>query len=350
MRLIKYIILFIVACLGPGSSYAAVVVKAKLDSAQMLMGNLNMLHLQVTQQKGKKGAFTIFKDAQPGGYVTVCGDTVELRTDFSRDTTDISNGNIQIDYSIPIQVFDSGFYKLPVFEYIVDRDTFRSNSVALKVIPVPVTADAEISGYADIVDPAESSIWDSVPDFIVDYWWLILLIILLIAIIVYGIIRTKKKGYLIPKKPEPKPWTLALQELNNLKARKLWEQGEEREYFTRLTDILRIYLDKRFGINAMEMTTTQILDVLSNEPETKQRKDYVQQVLDIADFVKFAAIKTLPSDNVESFNNAVKFIEETIPQEKEDDKNNNKKNNDSGFEIEEDNEEADELITKGGAK
>ena len=83
--------------------------------------------------------------------------------------------------------------------------------------------------------------------------------------------------------------------------------------FTELTDILRTYLYRRFGINAMEMTSRQILAAISADKETKDKKPLVRQILDMADFVKFAKVRPLPADNIQSYENAVKFVEDTKP-------------------------------------
>jgi len=89
----------------------------------------------------------------------------------------------------------------------------------------------------------------------------------------------------------------------------------ERDYFTQLTDILREYLQGRFGINAMEMTSAQIMDTLKGQKELDAKKDYVEQILRVADFVKFAKMRPLPDDNIEAFTNALRFVEETKPVE-----------------------------------
>lgn len=85
----------------------------------------------------------------------------------------------------------------------------------------------------------------------------------------------------------------------------------EKEYFTELTDILRDYLYKRFGINAMEMTSNQIMRTLADQTDVKEKRTYVRKILAMADFVKFAKVRPLPADNVEAYDNAVNFVKET---------------------------------------
>jgi hypothetical protein len=63
----------------------------------------------------------------------------------------------------------------------------------------------------------------------------------------------------------------------------------------------------------MEMTSRQILAALSKNPEIKEKRHYVRPILDMADFVKFAKVNPLPDDNIISYENACKFVEETKP-------------------------------------
>lgn len=313
-KLINIFLSVVLLSAGLTISAATPSVKARLDSTNILMGKLTTLRLEVTQDKGKPGAFPLFAGRNgDSGYVGVCGDSVELRTSYSRDTVELGSGRIQINYAVPVQSFDSGFYQLPQFVYVSGNDTARSNIVSLKVIPVAVSADAKISDYAGVVEPEGKSIFDSLPDWLYDYWWLILILILSIAGIIWGYRRYKEKGFILPKKPEPLPYDVAIKELNKLKSLSLWENGEEKEYFTRLTDILRIYLDKRFGINAIEMTTPQILEKLNENVSIRDKKDYIRRILDTADFVKFAKVRPLAADNIAAFDSALRFVEETKP-------------------------------------
>ncbi len=315
---IRYIYLtLILGVLGIIPTLGAPSVKARLDSTSVLMGNLTTLHLEVTQDKGKSGGFPIFAGRNENGYVGVCGDSIELRTDYKRDTVEIGSGKIRIDYHVPVQSFDSGFYQLPQFVYICGSDSAKSNTVSLKVIPVAVTADANISDFAPPADPEGGSVLDYLPDWLVNYWYIVVILILLVAIIIYGYKRYKDKGFILPHKPAPLPYDVAINELRRLKAMNLWEQGMDKEYFTRLTDILRVYLDRRFSINAIEMTTPEILEKLSENNTIKDKKEYIQSILDTADFVKFAKVRPLPEDNMAAFDKARKFVEETKPSEEE---------------------------------
>lgn len=316
LKHLKIIILAILVQISAGV-YAASGIKASLDSTDILMGRTAILTLSLDQDASAPGKFPLFEKVGEKGIVTLLGDTVELRVlDAKADTLENAGGKLRIDYRIPVQIFDSGKYVLPAFLYVTGADTLRSNSVTISVNPVKVTADAEISPDSGVL-PAPATAWqkftDKIPDFIYYYWWLLLL---LVAAIVAGVMifrKYRKTGVLIKPKPAPSPYQVAIAALQSLKSRKLWENGQEREYFTELTDILRNYLFGRFGINAMEMTSAQILDTLSSQKDISSQKDYVRRILNVADFVKFAKMRPLPDDNIEAFTNALKFVEETRP-------------------------------------
>lgn len=288
---------------------APVSVKASLDSAYILMGKQTVLNLEIVQDRGTQGAF-----------INNNSDTLTREVEVIRavkpDTTDLGNNREEIKRELVIQSFDSGLYTIPPFVYVAGKDTFTSNALALKVIPVPVDSMATIHDYAGVVKP-NTRIWDYLPDFIVDYWWIFIIVLLCAAGIFVWMryIKGKKAIPLVPKKKPVPPYELAMQQLNRLKSEKLCENGHEKEYYTRLTEILRIYLDKRFGINAMEMTSTQIMHHLQSNDDTKTSAPVMKQILEMADFVKFAKVRPLPDDNQKAFNNAVTFVENTKPVE-----------------------------------
>lgn len=302
------------ACSMP--AVASVKVTASLDSASIMMGRIDTLRLIVDRDAGTQGLFPLFNKVGPGGYVTLFNDTVELGAPLA-DTVKQENGRIIERLRVPVQVFDSGFYRLPPFVYLTASDSVGSNEVELTVVPVKVGENDAISDYRDIADPSDRSFWDWMPDWLYDLWWLWLLMIAALAAAVYFGSKYRKTGKFIqlPDKPKPKPWTVALDRLESLKAKNLWENGMEKEYFTQLTDILRDYLSERFGINAMEMTSRQIMQTLADQTDVKEKRGYVRKILNVADFVKFAKVRPLPADNVEAFDNAVNFVKETIEKE-----------------------------------
>lgn len=317
IRLIrKYLALLLMVVSFESQSSADVRVTASLDSASILMGRVDTLRLIVERDADKQGVFPILNKLGPGGLVTLLNDTVEIGAPRI-DTLKRDGNRITERLVMPVQVFDSGRYAFPPFIYLTADDSVASNSIELEVVPVKVGENDAISDYKDVTDPSDKSFWDWMPDWLYELWWLwIILIVAIVAAIYFGR-KYRKTGKFItlPEKPQPKPWTVALQRLERLKEKNLWENGLEKDYFTQLTDILRDYLFQRFGINAMEMTSRQIMQTLADQTDVKDKRSYVRKILDVADFVKFAKVRPLPADNVEAYDNAVNFVKETVPKE-----------------------------------
>lgn len=304
-----------------GAAAGPVTVEAKLDSAHLEMGRMGFLTVKVVADQQTKGEFPMVRTATDDGIVGLLADTIELRMAAATDTLDLGSGRCQITYRFPMQCFWPGTYSIPPIEYVVGTDTARSNSPALKVIGPNVTANDTISPDIQPVDPyynTSAEKWtDRIPDFLYDWWWAILLGIAVLCGGFWWLRRRMQRNPLsifLPKpKPAPTPYQKAINELRVLRSSKLWENGQERQYFTRLTDILREYLQGRFGINAMEMTSEQVNKAVRRDKEAAVNKEYVEQVLAMADFVKFAKMRPLPDDSISAFENALRFVEATRP-------------------------------------
>lgn len=310
MKKITYILFSLVMLQCAFSATANnTLINAKMDSTLLLMGKKTAIHVEVVQDKGQKGFF-----------VNEGADTlnafVEVSERLQADTTDLGNDRIQINRDIIVQSFDSGMYVIPAFKYVIGKDTFKSNELTLKVLPVKVDSLPNIHDLKPVAEPP-FFFSDYLPEFLVKYWWLIILVLVLIAAGIYAYFKWFKKGELPLRKKEKviPPYDEAIMKLTQLKSEHLWEAGQEKEYFTRLTDILRNYIDRRFEINAMEMTSSQIIDVLRKNEETMPVNVQLSKILEMADFVKFAKMRPLPEDNEVAYQRALNFVNETKPVE-----------------------------------
>lgn len=308
----KHIILTAAAALAmtftaTQAALGQVSVKVELDSAYLTMGRTTPLHVEVVGNLSETGGLllpdTLWRD-------------VEVAAISEPLITDLGNGRKELRQEITLQAFDSGLYTLPPVLYLQDGQVTESNRPALKVMPVDVDSMVTVHDYYGAQKPARK-FFDFLPDWMTDYGVWILLALVVIAAGLYIYFKWIKQGRipLMPaKKPVP-PYELAMQRLATLRSENLCERGEEKEYYTRLTDILRNYLDTRFGINAMEMTSTQILQALNKNEETRLPRKYMTRILEIADFVKFAKVRPLPDDNAAAFRSAMQFVEDTKPKE-----------------------------------
>ena len=287
---------------------AGLSVKASVDSSTIVMGQQTAIRLEMVQSAAQPAGLIVDKEAFPK--------EIELVDWIDGDTVDIGNGLVEIRRALVVQGFDSGVYAIPPFLLVAGPDTARSQGFSIKVNPVDVSHLSDINPLAPTAE-FHSRWYDWLPDFITDYWLWILFGVLLIAggISAYLILTRKVAVNILPQKKRLPPDLIAENRLNALKEEQLWEKGQEKEYYTQLIDILRDYLQERFGINAMEMTSSQILDALQSNEETRLPNRYMRKILEVADFVKFAKVRPLPDDNVRSWQNALQFVQDTRPVE-----------------------------------
>jgi hypothetical protein len=135
-----------------------------------------------------------------------------------------------------------------------------------------------------------------------NWWWLLAVLILGFAAIYYFLYYKKGKPvFQVKEKVKEPAHIIAFRELERIRKEKLWLKNQIKEYYTQLTDTFRKYLENRFELPAMEKTSAEILDDLN---ETKYLEDdlviKLREVLQRADFVKFAKSMPLPDENEKS--------------------------------------------------
>lgn len=116
------------------------------------------------------------------------------------------------------------------------------------------------------------------------------------------------------KKPEiyVAPHIIALQNLEDLRLKRLSEQGLKKQYYSELCEILWTYLEGRFTISAHEMTTQQIdeqmkhCSEIDNENFAKAHKLFAT-----ADLVKFAKYQPDQITDQNMWNLAIGFVNNT---------------------------------------
>lgn len=322
----KGILLVAILALFGGKGYGQkTLIDLSMDSAAILIGEQTKLHLSVTTDQGNDVQIVIPSDTLMRG--------VEVLNVTKPDTSLIDNNRIVIKQDVLITSFDSALYLLPPMKVIDRNDTIYSQQVALKVSTIPVNVDKPEEFY-DI-----KGVWKP-PFVLADYYPIIygiLLTLFLICVIAYIVKRMRNKQSLIPfKKEEPQlpPYEQAIKELDEIKEQRLWQQGRNKEYYTLVTEALRKYIVSRFCINAMEMTSAEILDIIKKESDADSVYENLKQILILSDFVKFAKLHPLPDENELSMMNAYLFVNQTkieniAPSESEDENSMTEKTEDS---------------------
>ena len=282
---------------------AQVSVEAEIDSIQIFVGQQAHVTISATAKENAKVEFPQFKPTQyvtPGVEVLDCKELEKKEQD---------NGFVTRRVVYTMTSFDDTLYYLPPMEVKIDGKPYQSKSLALKVLTIEVdTLHAEqFFGPKDVQDnPFQWSDW-SLP------FWLSVLMLVLLAVGYYLYLRLRDNKPIISHIRIVKrllPHQKAMKEIEQIKADKMVTSENSKEYYTKLTDTLRKYIEERYGFSAMEMTSSEIIERLTSAQDQKAL-DELRQLFTTADLVKFAKYSTLINENDANLVNAIEFINQT---------------------------------------
>ncbi len=308
--MIKRLFTFILLTLAPLCTFAqGVSVEAKIDSMAIYIGEQTGVTLTVIAPQDKVVQMPAFKARD-----MVCPG-VEVVEVLKDDTTKIDDATRQISRKYLLTSFDENAYVIPAFVVKVSGKEYKTNPLALKVITLDVdTLNLnQFFGPKDVqTNPFLWSEWSPL-------FWMSFLMLLLVAIGIYLYVRLKQNKPIISRilivKHIP-AHQKALTAIDKIKQEKMQNSEDQKTYYTRLTDTLRSYIEERFGFNAMEMTTTEIIAHLKETKDNKMIQE-LRELFETADLVKFAKYSTLINENDLNLVNAINFIDQTKTEEKE---------------------------------
>ena len=282
---------------------AQVSVEAKIDSLEMVIGQQTDVTVTVTAKEGDQVEFPNFKPLQqiiPG---------VEIVESGPMTTSGKSDGSCLFQRNYTLTSFDGKLYYLPPFAVKVNGKEYKSKSLALKVLELEVdtTNVDKFFGPKDVQDnPFSWQEWSVI-------FWLSLIMLAMISITYYLYLRLRDNKPIVAKIRIIKrllPHQKAMKEIEAIKADKMVMSENQKEYYTKLTDTLRKYIEERYGFRAMEMTSSEIIDRLT-ETQDSQALDELRLLFNTADLVKFAKYSTLINENDMNLVNAIEFINKT---------------------------------------
>ena len=275
-----------------------------MDSLQLLIGQQTILHLKATARKGARIVLPSFK---PQDQIVPGVEVVEQSKGY---TMQMGDDRIQMSRDYTLTSFDEKVYVVPALDVKIDGKSYHGNPLALKVLTVPVDTVHPNQFYPakGIQDnPFEWSEWSFA-------FWLSLLMIIICGAMIYLRNRLKKNKPIIARirivKRVP-AHEKALREINDIKHHHTSASQEtQKEYYTQLTNTLRAYIVSRFGFNAMEMTSGEIIEHLRTSGDQKMI-DELRMLFSTADLVKFAKYEIPMNENDANLVNAINFIDQT---------------------------------------
>ena len=311
-KIFKILTLIVILSLNKISFAQNVSVSSALDSTLMFIGGQMNFLIEVVQPAELYVEIPHFPD-------TITQNIEVVR--YSKSDT-IRNGEIlTISRLYRITSFDSGLHYVPPIEVeyrvgeLVEKQ--ESQPHVLNVINPFLDVDPE-KGFFDIKQPF------TLPFRLSEIVWVIKWVVLAIIVAIllfFGVRwwigkRNPIKEIFFREKPKEPPHIIALRGLDKIKNEKIWLKGQIKQYYSQLSDVLRVYMEGRFNFLAMEQTTPEILKDLKlcDLPDTTliQRMSYI---LETADLAKFAKYEPIPDENDNCLQGAYIFVEQTKVEE-----------------------------------
>ncbi len=280
-------------------------VRASLSADSVMIGDQFRLRVEIDKDMVQLIQFPIFR----GGKV---GDKLEIMAEGPVDTLKKDGRRLTIGREYLLTTFDEGIYALGKFPVLyVDKnivDTIWSVD-SLNIVVGTFEIDTLTQKIFDIKPPMKA------PLKVDEFWGYAIIacaVIFVVAMLLLWLTTRRKEA---KRKEEIEkmiaPHVAAIQELEKIYAQKMWQSGRHKQYYTSLTDVVREYIERRYDIPAMEMTSEEIFSSLESREIPASADERLVELLRMADLVKFAKLVPDADDNESAYNNAYYFVEDT---------------------------------------
>jgi hypothetical protein len=203
-----------------------------------------------------------------------------------------------------ITSFDSGAWYIPRLSFIAGNKKYFSDSVRIEVDYTKIDPSKDYHDIKDIIDiPNPFAKW--IP-------WIVAGVTLAALALIVWLVRKKKKLKLVTAAAPVirlSPYWEAIRQLEELEQQHLPENGSMKIYYTRLSDIFRLYLFRRLGISSLAETSEELMSQLRRLPVAAENFPETAETLRMSDFVKFAKYQPGIADSDHHFRVVRSFIE-----------------------------------------
>lgn len=230
--------------------------------------------------------------------------------DYTPRTTATKDGMKVSTESFEITTFTTGDYQIPPITIKYSTATGDLKSVTTDAIPIKVNSLLTGEEGEDIRPMRGPKDFEST----IPIWMIAAAVAIVVGLITFWYLyRRASKPLDLGKEPvdDRLPWEIALEELNALKSSDLVAKGEYKLYYLRLSEIFRRYLERRYGIAALERTTDEIIAEFQGLALDKDEETIIRKFLEECDLVKFAKYDPTPEDINRHFDVARDFVMQT---------------------------------------
>jgi len=278
-------------------------VKTEIDTNELLIGDQVMMVLSAQFPEDKTLLWPQIGD-------TLIKEIEVVSRSMDDTTSEKGAKTINVKRTYTITSFDSGYFIIPPFAFSLLEDSLSQVFAEPLLIAVKTIEVDTAMAYKDIKDPFDVpyTLTEFIPHIIIGS---IVLLALLIGYLLYNKLKSREKLPVEKIAPVIPPHIIALDALNVLKDKEIWQKGEVKLYYVGLTEITRIYIENRFNVIAMELTTDEIISSMSFISISDNSKKTLSHMLRLADMVKFAKYKPIASEHELCMKNAFDFVNET---------------------------------------
>jgi hypothetical protein len=308
-KLFKIFFLFIFLFAGK-SAFAQVGLKAMLDTNKIRIGEQVKLDLYVLYNPNSG-----VKSIEWPSFSDTITEKIEVLSVSAIDSTMPDKNDpsmMQQHQQILISVYDSGYYAVPPFKFIINGDTANPQWTEPLLIEVhTVPTDSSLKKTKDIKEPLnEPFSWLWYKEY---FYWGIAIVVFIAGVILYVYYRNKRARQKVfePEKPKIPAHITALASLERIREQQIWKEGHVKEYYSEITDTIRLYIEERYDVLALESTTDELLQIMRTQVIDTVSKEKLQHMLKLADFVKFAKMIPLEQQHAQVLQDAFDFVNGT---------------------------------------
>lgn len=283
----------------------APVVTARFVPDSVLIGDQYWLEVQIEKDIMQVVEFPDF----PSG--TIAGD-MEILQETQTDTLLRDGRTVTIGKKYLLTCFEPGIYRTYPFPMMyVDKNIIDTiwSADSLEMVVQTFQIDTLTQTIHDIKLPMKAPVrFGEFGGYLLFAW--------MIAVFVVALrmaLRNREGVHALRRAPvaDRPPHEIAIAKLEELDSHKLWQSGRFKQYYTGVTDILREYIELRYGVQAMEMTSSDILGSVKEPVGDTVAMGRLSDVMLTADLVKFAKYTPDAEKNEKIYFEAYYFIEET---------------------------------------
>ncbi|MBO4605226.1 MAG: hypothetical protein J5667_01630 [Bacteroidales bacterium] len=252
-------------------------------------------------------------------FSQICNDTLVLVRGWQTDTVStkkqLKAGRIDVEWWITVAPFVEGKYEFPDI-YVIKHTVESSDTLCFKAPDILEVKTMPVDTATFVPHDIKGQITYPVTlKEVLPYMGGVAAGLWIITAIIVVIVAVSKRKKIEEERKDP-PHIVALRELDKYRSDKYWAPDKQKIFYSGITGAVKEYIDRRFEIDAPEMTTVELFEALKDRSElTPELYEKLKGLFETADFVKFAKYVADDTQNAEALPLCVRFVTTTYQAE-----------------------------------